>query len=182
MSTATTYRRALRRETHSPRTASAVVVAVVLLVGLVALVASLVAEAVRPGTVGALVEPLPADALRIGIPVAGGAMAVLGLAAVLLAILPGRRARRSLRGARLAVVADDGVLADAAADAVARRCVLPRAQVRVVVGRRVDVHVVPTSGVPVDERAAGQAAHDALLRLGLDRVVRVRVEQRGVIA
>ncbi|RPF20887.1 hypothetical protein [Myceligenerans xiligouense] len=181
------YRRVLRRETHSPRTQAAVTVATVLIVLLVAAVAAGGWWLADPGARGDLAEragTLSSFARRPTALTVGGTVAVLAAVTLLaLAILPGRRARRGRVAGRVALVVDDGVLADAVADAVALRCGVARTQVSATVGRRVaTVRVTPTSGLPVDRGAAVDAAAATLDAVGFPVTPKVLVAQRGVVA
>lgn len=181
------YRRVLRRETHAPRTVPAVVVAAILLLVALALIAGAVwwwiDESVRDpwaAWAGSAVSWLSQPPVLIG----AGVIA-LALAAVLLALalLPGRRARRARAAERVALVVDDGVLADAVADAVAASAGLDRRQVAVTLGRRsAIVRIMPTSGVPVHTGAAARAAEGAVSALGFAARARVVVEPKGVVA
>jgi hypothetical protein len=111
-----------------------------------------------------------------------GGVAV-GLILVALALLPGHRARHGRTAGRVELVVDDGLLADAAAHAVAERCALAPSQVSVTVtARRARVRIRPISGVPVDERAAAAAAERALDRLGYPLQPVVIVSSKGVLA
>lgn len=175
------YRRVLRRETHSSRTTSAVVAVAVLAV-LIVVGIGVMAWSVLDVGVAHHLATYPTGA-GLGTLVAVGCVAVL-LAVVFLAagVLPGRRPRRARTLAEHALLVDDGVLADAAADAVASRCGIDRAQVSAVVGRRrVRVEIVPTSGVAVDEESARQAALRVFDELGFAVEPTVVVRDRGVV-
>src|SRR5690606_27734427 len=91
---------------------------------------------------------------------AGVRALIVALVLILAALLPGRRLRHARATDRIALVVDDGVLADAAADAVARECALDRSQVSTIMARRaLTVRVTPTSGIHVDrERVTTVAA------------------------
>ncbi|UYO96996.1 hypothetical protein OED01_15555 [Microbacterium sp. M28] len=182
MDKARVYRRVLRRETHASRTTPAVVAAAVLIVLIVAGF-GVMAWSVLDVGIAHQVSTYPARA-GMGIFVAVGCIGIL-LAGFFLAaaLLPGRRARRARTDDEHALLVDDGVLADATADAVAARCGIARSQVSVVVGRRsVRVEVVPTSGVVVDEESARQAAVRVFDELGFVVDPTVVVAQRGVVA
>lgn len=184
---AATSRRLLRREARATRRGSAIVLAVVLTAILLALLAGAVAWAVDTGfrtqvTGGiapvAAVAETPAALIAVGV-----VLLLLAVLLVGLALAPGRRARRTRLDARVALVIDDGVLADAIADGVARRIGVPRGQVRVTVTRRtVLIRVTPTSGVPVDAAAARDAAARVLNEAGFRLSPRVQVAREGVIA
>ncbi|QYM65194.1 DUF6286 domain-containing protein [Microbacterium sp. Se5.02b] len=181
-----TYRRVLRRETHAPRTIPATVVAsigvVLLLAALVGGAWWLIDEAFRDALArwyGALDAPAQL-AVPIGV---GVALVVCAIVLLALALLPGRRARRSRTTERSALLVDDGVIADSVAQAVARRTGVDRGRVAVTVGRRmVAVRITPTSGIPVDVGAADAAVNDVLTGIGFAATPRVSVEPDGVIA
>ncbi|MGF6822564.1 putative anti-sigma-YlaC factor YlaD [Microbacterium sp. ZKA21] len=175
------YRRVLRRETHASRTTSSVVAVAVLIVLIVGGIGVMTWSVLDVG-VAHRVTALSTGA-GVGTLIAVGCVAIV-LAVVFLAaaVLPGRRARRARTLAAHALLVDDGVLADAVADAVASRCGLDRSQVSAVVGRRsVRVEIVPTSGSVVDEDSAGQAARRVFDELGFAVEPTVVVRDRGVI-
>lgn len=181
------YRRVLRRETHAPRTAPAVVVAVVVLLASLALLVGGVwwwADAGFQGFVSARAADLGAAMAQPAVLIGIGAVALaLALLLLILALSPGRRARRARTTERIALLVDDGILADAVADAVAAQENLGPRQVSVTLGRRaVTVRVTPTSGVPVDTGAVGCAAEAALAAVGFTAVPRVVVAAAGVVA
>ncbi|MBA8806690.1 hypothetical protein [Promicromonospora sukumoe] len=181
------YRRVVRRETHSARTTAAAVLATVLVVLLVAALALGVWWLVAPGARGELADRLSQVTSRAddgGTLVAVGVLALLvGLALVLAAVLPGRLRRRARRTDRVALVVDDGVLADAVVAAVAVRCGLDRRQISASVGRRrTTVRLTPTSGVPVDRQAAADTAAAVLDRVGFPAPQRLLVADQGVIS
>jgi len=182
-----TYRRVLRRETHAARTIPAAVVAsigVLLLVALLVVgVWGLVDASFRDGATRWLegfADTGQRQALGIG---AGAVLALLAVTLLLLAVLPGRRARRARMTDRAALLVDDGVIADSVAEAVARRAGVERGRVAVTMGRRtVSVKVTPTSGIPVDPEVAESAANEILSGIGFAATPRVVVETNGVIA
>lgn len=181
------YRRVLRRETHASRSLPAAAVAAVVAIVIVLLLSA---------GVWYLADPTAASRLRDWVApvttgqgssaasavIAAGA-AVIGLALTLAAVLPGRLARRGRVTDRAALIVDDGVIADSVARSVGRRVGVPTGQVRVVVGRRaVSVRITPTSGVPVDSRAAEDAAGETVRAIGFPSAVRVAVAAEGVVA
>ncbi len=181
------YRRVLRRELHSSRAGGAIAVA--LLLGLAGLAAG-------AGAAWLLVDPdtrhLVAEALRgltaerLAAPVVLGAGIVaglLGLWLVLLAVLPGRRARHARFDGRTAVFADDGVIADIVVDRVAKALGIERGRIRATVAQRsTKVVVTPTSGVAVNRSAASGAAEAASADLGTPLAPQIIVAAQGVIA
>lgn len=181
------YRRILRRETHSSRTAAVLAVAATLIVLCLAVGAAAVRLAVDSAsreTVVSWASGASGDTFARPAVITGGAIAAtLGLWLVLLAMLPGRRARHGRLAGRVALLADDEVTADAIADRVARELGLDRRQVRVTVARRAAaVKVTPTSGVAVDQHAAARAVDEVVEGLGLALVPLVTVAAQGVLA
>jgi hypothetical protein len=179
------YRRVLRRETHAALTAPAVVAASVLALTLAASLALVGLAAVDPGIRRVVSH---SRATILGAPpvtrMATGIIALLVAALLLtLALRRGRRARHARVLDRIAMVVDDGILADASADRVASRCRLPRSQVGVTVHRRtVRVRVIPTSGVAVDRDAVADAVVRPFIELGFDVTTRVTVTAHGVVS
>ncbi|MGO4680819.1 hypothetical protein [Microbacterium sp. 2MCAF23] len=179
-------RRLLRRELRAARTGPAVVVAVVLLL------AALVTIAVSFWTAdswGASVFQNGAATVRAawGEPswraAIGAAAGIVGIALIVLALVPGRRRRHGRTTGRVELVVDDGLLADVAAQAVAARCQLPTTQVSATMtAKRVRVRIRPVSGVPVDTAGAADAAQQALAHLGFAVRSDVTVATKGVIA
>lgn len=179
------YRRVLRRETHSPRTGPAVVVASVAILVLTAVLVlgawMLIDAGFEDSMLGRSMDAVPA--VRAAAVPAGIVLVLVALVLAFLAVAPGRRRRRGLAAARMALLVDDGVLADAATDRATSACGLRPAQLRVTARRRtLHVHVTPTSGVPVDPSAIGVAAAAAAGDVGLDIAARVVVADRGVLS
>ncbi|NQX12758.1 hypothetical protein HQQ80_14060, partial [Microbacteriaceae bacterium VKM Ac-2855] len=119
--TSALYRRLVRRETHSPKSVLAIVLASVLIVvclwlgaelvlGLLGQPALLVAPVDMLVAVGMLGEVIPSVLAAIGVVVA-----LLGLILVIAAVSAGRRARHSIDMERVAVVVDNEVIASALA-------------------------------------------------------------------
>ncbi|WP_217178639.1 hypothetical protein [Streptomyces sp. AC495_CC817] len=181
------YRRILRRETHAPRTLPAVIAALIVLLVSIAAAAGAVWWLVDPGfrdTADAALQDAAAWAAQpTALAGIGAGAVVLAVLAIALAVLPGRRARRARTTGRLALLVDDGVLADAIADAVALREGLDRRQVAVrLAPRAARVRVTPTSGVAVDEARVARAAEAALAEVGFSAAARVTLAPQGVIA
>lgn len=182
-----TYRRVLRRETHASRTASSTLVASIGALLLIALVAGAVWWLVDRGFRDAAARSLEEvsggaqhPAVLFGV---GGALTVLAIVLLALALLPGRRARRARTTERAALLVDDGVIADSIAAAVARRAGVERDRVTVFVGRRtVEIRITPTSGVFVRVADAEDAANDILAGIGFAATPRVVIEPHGVVA
>lgn len=132
----------VRRETHSPRSTAAVVVAILLIAATLLVVAESVLQLlgrrpllVAPRTIAEAVLATPSA----GTPVLIAAALASGLAGiwlVALAILPGRRPRRRHHAEHVAVVADDEMLASGLARRAARTAGVSPDAVSVSVGRR----------------------------------------------
>ncbi len=179
--------RVLRRETHSSRAGAAIVVAIVLALIGIAAGAGSVWLLVDPGTreaVAAYLSALTAEGLVTPVVIVAAVVAaLLGLWLVLLALLPGRRPRHGRFDGRIAVVAEDGVVADLIADRVAKTLGVDRSRIRATVGRRTaTVVVTPTSGVTVDRGAASGAVETASSGLGIPLVPHIVVAEHGVVA
>jgi len=179
-------RRLLRRELRTSRATPAVVVAVVLLGAALGTAAAAIwttdpsgASLVQDGAVAVRTAWEEPSWRAAAAAVAG----IVGIALIVLAIAPGRRRRHGRGGARVELVVDDGLLADAAAQAVARHCALAASQVSATVtARRVRVRIRPISGVPVDRAGAADAARGALERMGFGIRPVVTVDAKGVVA
>ncbi|MDN4596765.1 hypothetical protein [Leifsonia virtsii] len=175
-------KRILRRETHSPRTvaASATAVAVALVVTWLSVEGVLQLLGRRP----LLLSPRSQLVALASAPDAGAtfllATAVLsglvGLWLVLLAGLPGRRPRRVLAGDRVAIVADDDMLASALARRAARTAEVSPDAVTVSLGRRSGVvRIVPVSGRRVDRDGVRDAVTEEFAQAGAGRAIRLGV-------
>lgn len=115
----------------------------------------------------------------------GAAIAVLGLAAVVVALLPGRLARRELPDERAVYIVDDEVLASGISRVAATAARVGSGQVRTVVSRRRSItHVRPTTGFPPDEAATSDSVTAAVDGLGLRPAPRatVVIARSGVAA
>ncbi len=181
------YRRVLRRETHSARTVPAVILAAVLaLLLLAALVGGawlLIDQGMRESAATAMQDAVSAIDVASTATITGAVLVVIAVILILCALLPGRRARHGRVADRMAVLVDDGVLADATASHVATQCGIDRSQVSATVGRRsVWVRVTPTSGLPVDQQIVYDAASEVLSGAGFDAAVKVTIARRGVVS
>ena len=180
-------RRLVRRERHHSRS-TAVIVALVVLIAAAAYLGteSVLALLGLPpllqsptALLGALSKPavwsIPAVA----------ALAVLGLAAIVAAVTPGRRARHRLADDRLALVVDDDVFAGSLSRRVATSGSVPRTQAHTVISsRRATVRVTPNSGFVIGRDAVSAAARAAVTELAPIPAVRTRVvvAENGVLA
>lgn len=130
-------------------------------------------------------DAVGADLATLIVVVAAGALAVLGLVALIAALAPGRRPRHRLQDARSVLLVDDDVLASAVSRHVARTSGVAADQVRTAVGRRVLVtRVQPTSGHPLvaADLEADSADYVRALELTPAARARVAVAASGVIA
>ncbi|NYF11936.1 hypothetical protein HDC34_000230 [Pseudoclavibacter sp. JAI123] len=184
------YSRLSRRETHSPRSALAIILAVMLILvaawigteivlSLLALPALLVAPAdMFTSALGVLEQPTQ----YVGI--AGVVVAIIGLILLIAGLAPGRRARHTLTSTRTATVADNAVIASALARHAAHAGNVSPDNVTVSVShRRADVHLVPASGLPVDAAAITAAVNQQLEQYELTPRVtaKVRVAENGKV-
>lgn len=191
MTTPALYRRILRRETHSSRSGLAIGLAI-LLVAVFAWVGveSVLAVLAQPAL---LVAPIDAFDAVVGVPenvapaviIASGAlMAVVGLVLMLVAVLPGRRARHTAAVDRTAVVVDDTAIASALARTASHHANIDPDQVVVSVGRRTaEVFVRPTSGFSVDKAEIVDAVQQQLDAFSLTPSLRstVTIERKGIV-
>ena len=185
------YRRILRRETHSPRSALAILLAVVLIVVLAWIGTESVLQFLgypallaAPTDMVSTIAQLPETVVPPVLIAAGIVVALLGLILMLTAILPGRRGRHTGEVTRTAVVVDDAVIASALARDASTRANVDSDQVRVSVGHRTaEVIVRPSSGFPVNQDAVKQAVVDQIEALDLRPSLRcsVVIEKRGVV-
>jgi pectin methylesterase-like acyl-CoA thioesterase len=182
MSAPYSYRRVLRREMHSPRSALAIGVSVVVIllcayVGAEIVLALLNQRALlaTPGDMLTALSTLGSAPTPLAI-TAGIILMVIGLLLLIAALTPGRRARHQLTASRTAVVADNEVIASA----LARRAAYagnanPDNTVVSVSARRAIVRVTPTSGTPVQRDAVSYAVEEQLAAFELRPQVRSSV-------
>jgi len=174
--------RIVRRETHSPRATAAVVVALLLIVATVYLATESVLQLlglrpllVAPRTIAEAVPATPSAGAPVLIVVAL-ASGLVGLWLVALAILPGRRPRRRLEAATVAVVADDEMLASGLARRAARTAGVSPDAVNVSLGRRsAVVRLVPVSGMRIDRDEVRRAVGEEFAESGAGRPPKVSV-------
>jgi hypothetical protein len=191
MSNDTAYRRISRRETHSPRSGAAILLAVVIV-----LVAAWLATEVVLALLGQpalLVVPGDAVDAAIALPTsvdaplliaAGAVVAVIGLALILVGVLPGRRANHAGRTGRTALVIDNRAIASALARRAARAANVDPDQVVATVSHRLaEVRVRRTSGWAIDTAAVEAAVDNEIERLDVSPALRSRVvvESKGVV-
>lgn len=176
------YRRIIRRETHSPRSVLAIIVAVTLILLLawigVESVLRMLAQPpllAAPGDVAQAVAD--ADTLPPGILTAGGIVtALIGLLLLIAALAPGRRSKHSFTTERSAVVMDDEIIASSLARRAAHAGrVNPDNAVVTVSRRRADVRLRPSSGFAVDSDAVKQASREELQHIAARPAISPRV-------
>ncbi len=187
-STGSTYRRIVRRETHSSRASLAV-----LLAGIVIVISAWVGIESILNVLNSrafLVAPRDAAKAIVGIPdqptpaliLVGAIAVVFGLIIVLAGLLPGRRPRHHLINDRLALVVDNEVIASALARRAALTGGVSPDQVSVSVShQKADVRLTPVSGVPVDVPSVNEAVAEELESYALRPPLRatVRIESKG---
>lgn len=197
MSTTTTrpgnarlYRRVARRETHSPKSTLAIVIAAVIAVSLAYLATEIVLDLV--GAAPLLVAPADMAAAITAVPAlppatlitAGAIVAVIGLVLFIAALTPGRRPKHLIDTARTVSVVDNEVIASAIARGAAFAGDTSPDNVRVSVSRRLAVvDLTPASGRPVDRDAVERAVSSALDSFALrERVTsRIRISDTGKV-
>lgn len=184
------YRRVIRRETHSARSAAVVTVLAVLVIVAVWLGTEIVLHLLGAGAILLSPVELAFGALRTtetpgwGLAAAGAALMLIGAALLLSAVLPGRRGKHSRMAGRTAILVDDRVIASGIASRLSNAAGVPREQVRVSVGRgSVEAAITPVSGVPVDRARAAAAMDDEITEYDLSPRLRgrVRVGERGLV-
>ena len=185
------YARIIRRETHSPRTVTTIVLAVVIALACVYAGTELVLRMlgqppllVTPEAALDWVAALPTLQPLSAISAGGIVLALIGLLLMLHAIRSGRLARHQMVHESRAVIVDNGVLASSIARTVALVAGIPQSQALVSVShRRVIVDVTPTSGIPVDEAEIRAAVADEIASYDLRPPVRhtVRINTTGAV-
>jgi len=176
------YARIVRRETHSPRSTLAIVLAVLVILAVAWLITEIVLSLLghppllsAPAQLAAGITELPTFATDLMIAV-GSVLALAGIILVVAAVTAGRRARHSLVGERSAVVVDNAVIASALARHAARAGAVDPDSTRVTVGhRRATVEITPTSGFAVDTAAVEAAVTTQLESFGLRPLLAPRV-------
>ncbi|TFD63570.1 DUF6286 domain-containing protein [Cryobacterium ruanii] len=177
------YRRISRRELHSPRSAAAITVAVLimLLCGWLGteIVLHLISQPALLATPGGLAEGV-ASASTAPVPlltVLALGCALVGLMLVAVAVTPGRRARHLIDSERTVTVVDDEVIASALAGRAAHAGGVDPDNTRVSISRRLaTVHLVPTSGLPVHRDTVLGAVREQIDGLNLRPPLQSRVD------
>lgn len=158
--TDTTYRRIVRRERYRSRSLSVSIALTLVALGAAYLAVEWVLWSL--GLKELLLSP-QGFMDRVNSPsqfvlLAAGVAALIGLAFLLIALLPSGRARHALPHERLAIVVDDAVLASAIGRAARTEASVPADRVRTTVSaRRAAVAVTPSSGVTIDKPSVDAA-------------------------
>jgi hypothetical protein len=183
MSTSTTYRRILRRETHSSRSGVAVTLAVLLILVFAWIGTESVLAAV--GTAPLLVAPADAASAVLGaagapvgtLTAIGVVVAIIGLVLIVVSLAPGRRGRRAAGADRTAVVVDDRVIARSLARTASFAGDVHPDRVNVSVGKKVAlVEIDPVSGRTADLRSIEEAVRDEIGGYDYTPTLRPRVK------
>lgn len=185
------YRRIRRRETHSPRSAAAIVLAILLIltfawlaVEIVLSMANLPPLLVTPHDMSIALTEITAlsSPVLIG---SGLTLALLGVILIALTLAPGRRARHAIDSEETIAIVDDEVLASAVARQAAVAAQISPDNARVTVSHRgADVRLTPTSGYPINRTAVLAAVEDEVESYKLDpklRAPRLFINARGKV-
>lgn len=189
MAKSSIYSRIIRRETHSPRSAAAITIAVILILLLAWVGTESVLDFVNahalllaPGTAFTALLDLSSSA-QATLLASGITLVVVGLLLAAFAILPGARARHQLPSERYAVVVDDNVIANAILRRLSFESGLEPGQITVYLGRgSAQIRVVPSSGLPVDREALREAVSAELQSYDLRLRPKVIVARQGVVS
>jgi hypothetical protein len=183
MSTSTTYRRILRRETHSSRSGIAVTLAVLLILVFAWIGTESVLAAV--GTAPLLVAPADAASAVLGaagapvgtLTAIGVVVAIIGLVLIVVSLAPGRRGRRAAGADRTAAVVDDRVIARSLARTASFAGDVHPDRVNVSVGKKVAlVEIDPVTGRTADLRSIEEAVRDEISGYDYTPALRPRVK------
>jgi hypothetical protein len=180
-----THQRIARRETHSPRSVLAIILAVLLVI----VAAWAIAETVLAMLDERALLVAPADAsqslvgastLPVGVLIAAGiVLLVVGLLLMVAALTAGRRARHVIVTDRAVTVVDDDVIASALArHASYAGGTSPDNTVVTVSRRRAVVGVIPASGREAPSGAILDAVEEQLRTYGLTPALTGKVDIR----
>ncbi|KQM25975.1 MULTISPECIES: DUF6286 domain-containing protein [Frigoribacterium] len=190
MSTASLYKRIVRRETHSSRAGIAITLAVLLIVALAWIGTEAVLAAV--GTAPLLLAPtdlvgstLDAASAPVGVLTAVAVVvALIGLVLIVVSLAPGRRGRRGAKAERTVAVVDDRVIARSLARTASYAGDVDPSQVSVSVGKRSAlIEVTRTSGRQTDVRSIDEAVRDELGAYDFSPALRhkVKLSEKGTV-
>ncbi|MDO4613164.1 MAG: hypothetical protein Q4B10_03790 [Actinomycetaceae bacterium] len=181
----------VRRETHSSRALSAVVLAIL---GIL-VCAYLATEGIlqmagkkpllaRPTDIWHAVTDLPEHNMALAI-VIGVVLTIIGLVFLAKALAPGALGRHSIKDKRAAYIIDDSVVASALSRRLREHANLSDGQVRTSVSTRsIDVEAKPTSGLTLDEHELATFANSTVESYNLDPAPRTqfRISEEGQVA
>lgn len=185
MSTDSSYPRIARRETHSPRSVLAIILAVIVI-----LIAAWFGTEIVLSLLGRpalLVAPTDAEdailsvqALPFAVLLGSGiVLAVVGLLLIIAALTAGRRARHVIQTDRAVTVIDNRVIASALARHASYAGNTSPDNTRVdVTHRRAVVHITPTSGTTADKAAIKTAVDEQLDSFGVQPPLRSKISIR----
>jgi hypothetical protein len=190
MSTASLYKRIVRRETHSSRAGIAITLVVLLIVALAWIGTEAVLAAV--GTAPLLLAPtdlvgstLDAASAPVGVLTAVAVVvALIGLVLIVVSLAPGRRGRRGGKAERTVAVVDDRVIARSLARTASYAGDVDPSQVSVSVGKRSAlIEVTRTSGRQTDVRSIDEAVRDELDAYDFSPALRhkVKLSEKGTV-
>ena len=190
MSTASLYKRIVRRETHSSRAGIAITLAVLLIVALAWIGTEAVLAAV--GAAPLLLAPtdlvgstLDAASAPVGVLTAVAVVvALIGLVLIVVSLAPGRRGRRGAKAERTVAVVDDRVIARSLARTASYAGDVDPSQVSVSVGKRSAlIEVTRTSGRQTDVRSIDEAVRDELGAYDFSPALRhkVKLSEKGTV-
>lgn len=182
MSTSTLYRRIARRETHSPRSLPAIVLAVIVILGCVYLAIEAVLQLLAQPALSTRLIGVARFVVDAGtyppttMATAGIVTTIVGIALLIVAVTGGRRARHLVETDRTVTVVDNEVVASALARYAAQAGDVDPDNARVSVSHRdAVVRLTPASGTRVDADAVSAVVREQLDSYGLRPQTRSRV-------
>lgn len=182
--------RVLRRELHSPKSALAILLAVLAIIALAWLGTESVLAALgqpalllTPAAMAAGIRGLPS--VQAGLLIAAGVvLALIGLVLVIASLTSGRRGRHIIEVGDSAAVVSNEVIGSALVRTAANRAGISPDRAVAAVGRRsATVRITPITGTTVDRGAVQSAVQDAANSYGLQAKLRTRVtvEKKGKV-
>ncbi|MBF4577591.1 DUF6286 domain-containing protein [Frondihabitans sp. VKM Ac-2883] len=183
MSTKSTYSRIARRETHSPRSVLAIILAVILILAAAYAVIEIILAIARPKPL--LVTPGNAAKGLVGantIPVwilivAGIILAIIGIWLIIASFTSGRRARHLIQTDRAVTVIDNEVIASALARHASYAANTDPDNTRVsVTHNRAVVEMTPATGRDVDKSRIQEAVNEQLAAYDVSPKLRSKID------
>jgi hypothetical protein len=172
----------LRRELHSPKSALAIVLAVLAIlalawIGTESVLAALGRPALllTPAAMGSGIRGLPS--VQAGTLIASGVvLALVGLVLVIAALTAGRRGRHVIGAGSAAAIVNDEVIGSALVRTAASTAGISPDRAVATVGRTsATVRITPISGVDIDRAAVQDAVDTAAGEFGLTPGIRTKV-------